>query len=139
MSAYRKLTIVLIVGSLLLTETGCESSAPPKDPAAVTKAMFTAINNGKAETAANFFAEDAELITGFGQPTGLSKIKSFFKLTVIPLKTHIEISELNSSAGNVTGIFIMKSTNEFREPTSMKVIGVVIDGKIKSMTWTSNK
>ena len=139
MSACMRLTVVLLVGSLSLAEIGCAASAPPKDPVAVTKAMFAAINNGKAETAANYFAEDAELITGFGQPTGHAKIKSFFQLTVIPLKTHIEVSELNGSAENVNGIFLMKSINEFREPISMKVIGVVVDGKIKSMTWTSNK
>jgi ketosteroid isomerase-like protein len=125
---------------LLLLLTSCAQAPQATDPVSVTKALFTAINQGKADVAAGYFAEDAELVTGFGQPTGLTKIRDFMKLTVVPMKTRVEVKEVTADGTAVTGVFTMKNnTDVYRNATPMQVIGVVQNGKITSMTWTPVK
>ena len=69
-------------------------------------------------------------------------------MTVVPLKTRVEIKELKVDGENVTGIFFI-SNNDIgnnslttlgtKTVISMKLSGVVQEGKIKTMTWTTNK
>jgi hypothetical protein len=117
----------------------CSPAPQATDPASVTKALFSAINQGKAEVAANSFAKDGEFITAFGQPRGAEKIQAFFKMTLIPLKARVDVKEVKADGENVTGIFTFSSTNLGKDaPIPMKLSGIVQEGKIKTMTWSSN-
>jgi hypothetical protein len=139
--------VLSLVSAALLLLASCAPIPEATDAVSVTKALFTAINQGKAEAAANFFAKDGELITAFGQPQGAVKIHNFFKVTVIPLKTKVEIKDLKVDGENVTGTFAMtnnntgnnSATNPGEKVPLMKLSSVVQEGKIKSMTWTTNK
>ena len=139
----RYLCVLSLVSAALLLLASCAPTLQSTDPVSVTKALFIAINQGKAEKAANFFAKDGELITAFGQPQGAAKIQSFFKVTVIPLKTKVEIKELKADGVNVTGTFAMTNNNTGNNSEKnpgekvpiMKLSGIVQDGKITTMTW----
>ena len=135
-----KIFTILLVTVLLQTIVACKPAGTVTDSISVIKAMFNAINKKQAETAANFFSEDGQLTTGFGQPTGIKKIRDFLQTSWIPLKSHFELKEINASDGTVTGIFTLQNTSDlFHNPTPMQLIAVVQNGKIKSMTWTTKK
>jgi hypothetical protein len=136
----RPVQVCFVVSLFSLVFMACGQGALVTDPVAVTRAMFDAVNRGQSEKAAGYFSADAEIVTGFGQPTGSRKIEAFFKTTVIPMKTHAEIKDLKADGVNVTGVFLMKSSSdEFKNATPMKIIAVVLNGKISSMTWTLQK
>ena len=142
MKSYVRLLGALPVTLLTLLMFSC-SQTQATDPVSETKALINAINQGKAEAASNCFAADGELITAFGQPQGSAKLLSFFKVTVIPLKTRIEIKGLIADGENVTGTFSMTNNdtgnNSATSPSDrivlMKLSGIVHGGKIKTMTW----
>ena len=76
----RKVLGVLAVLSVaLLLLIGCAPTPQATDPVSVTKALFNAINQGKAAAAANCFAKDGEFITAMGQPKGAEKLQFFSK------------------------------------------------------------
>jgi hypothetical protein len=140
MKMHSLLLVALLTAAISGMLISCGAAASNSDPIRVTKDLFDAINRGQAEKAANLFYDDGELVTGFGQPTGLKKIHDFLKLTVIAMKTRVEIKEMKEDGTNVRGIFIMKNiSTEYRNPTAMQVIAVVENGKIKSMTWSPQK
>jgi len=140
MRKYVCVLAILSAALLLQMLVACTPRQQPTDPASVTRALFNAINQGKAEVAANCFAKDGEFIAAFGQPKGAEKIQGFFKMTMIPLKARVEIKELKADGENVTGIFSFSSTNLGHDaPLPMEVIGVVQEGKIKTMTWSTRK
>jgi hypothetical protein len=67
---------------------------------------------------------------------------------LIPMKTKVEIKELEADGENVKGIFEIRNADLGNNseatlgntaPISMKLAGVVQEGKIKSMTWGTNK
>lgn len=139
MKPYAIALAVLLTAVSLRVLTACTPSKPVTDPVAVTKAVFAAINNKQAETAAGYFAEDAQITTAFGQPAGITKILGFLKTTVIPYKMHLEIADISASGDNVTGTFTLKDIAGNQTPTNMQVLAVVTNGKIESMTWTPKK
>jgi hypothetical protein len=133
-------TVVFVAAAVLsVVLSACGSNAPLTDPVAVTRALFDYINRGKAEAAAGLFADDGELVTGFGQPKGQNKIKTFFQTTVIPLKVHLEVKEINLSNGTMLGTFMMQDVSAFKTPTLMEVKAAIQDGRVKSMTWSVKK
>jgi hypothetical protein len=139
MNRRKALLSIFAVCLILALFASCGANVPVTDPIAITKSLFDNINKGKAEAAATLFSEDGELVTGFGQPTGQTKIKGFFQATVIPLKMHLEMKEINISNGTVIGAFVIQDKGEFKTPTLMEVNAVVQTGKIKSMTWSVKK
>jgi hypothetical protein len=139
MNLKRAPRLVFLCGLIFAVFASCGPSAPPTDPIAITRALFDDINRGKVESAASLFSEDGELVTGFGQPTGQSKIKSFFLATVIPMKMHLEMKEVNLSNGSVIGTFLLQDKGEFKTPTMMVVNAAVQAGRITSMTWSVKK
>jgi hypothetical protein len=137
-SILRIMLVLVLVASAAMILT-CVPTAQSKDPAAVTKAVLENINKGRADAAASMFAEDAEFISTLGQPVGVKKIRIFFALSLIALKTRIETHEITANGPNVTGTFTIQSAHFIPVPTLMEVIAVVVDGKVKSMTWTTPK
>lgn len=126
--------------AFLLFAASCAPRAVPTDPVSVTRAVFEAINKGHAETAVSFFAPDAQWITAFGQPSGTQKILGALRDGWIPMKTRLEIKEIQASGDNVTGVFTVQNvSDEFRNPTPLALSAVIQDGKIKTMTWTTKK
>jgi hypothetical protein len=134
------LSIVVILLHILVA---CSSSVQATDPVSVTRGFFDAINKGQGQKAANCFDEDGELIWAHGQPKGSKRLLEYMQKQLIPLKTRVEIKDLKADGENVTGTFTITSTylaSEFPNGVPlMKVIAVVQSGKIKSMTWTTNK
>jgi hypothetical protein len=131
--------ILAMVSAAVLLLIGCAPAPQATDPASIAKGLFDAINNGRAEAAANYFARDGELITAVGQPKGAEKILFFLKMTLVPLKARVEMKEVKADGENVTGRFTFASTNLGKDaPIPMKLSGVVQAGKIKTMTWSSN-
>jgi hypothetical protein len=148
MRKYMSIPAVLPAVLLLLMLVACAPAPKATDPVSVTKVLFDDINKGRAEAATNCFAADGELVTAFGQPRGAEKLRTFFKMGLIPMKTKVEIKELEADGENVKGIFEIRNAdlgNNSEEtlgntaPISMKLAGVVQEGKIKSMTWGTNK
>jgi limonene-1,2-epoxide hydrolase len=134
----RKYIRVLVVLSVaLLAFIAC--SPQPTDPVSVTEAFFTAINQGKAEAAVNCFAKDGELISVFGQPKGIDSLRNYFQKSLIPLKTKLDVVDLKADGENVTGTFIIANSETNNVRVLLKLVGVVQAGKIKTMTWTTNK
>ncbi|HVO39078.1 MAG TPA: nuclear transport factor 2 family protein [Spirochaetia bacterium] len=130
----------MCAAALLLGVASCAPKAVPTDPASVVRAVFEAINQGHGETAASFFAPDAQWITAIGQPSGSQKILSWIRDGWIPLKTRLEIKEIQASGDNVTGVFTVQNvSDEFHSPTPLALSAVVQNGKITSMTWTTKK
>ena len=131
---------VLILSQIVIACTPKQAT----DPASIAKGVFDAINAGKAEAGAGYFAQDAEFVCPWGQPTGATKIGTFFKTNLIPLKTHIDIQELKVEGNNLTGTFKINSVwlkNAFPNevPLNFMVIGTIQNEKITSMTWTAAK
>ena len=129
----------LRIGGLLLTILiGCAPSQQATDPSSVTKALFTAINQGKADAAANCFAKDGEL-TAYGQKYSGQKLRDFITKSLISLGTNIETQELNVDGVKLNGT--IRVTNSWLKPQfpqgipPFSVVVVVQDGKIKSMSW----
>jgi hypothetical protein len=139
MNGKKAILSVFAGGLLLAVLAACGPNVPVTDPVAITRALFDDINRGKAEVAAALFSEDGQLVTGFGQPTGPIKIKTFFQATVIPMKMHLEMKEINLSNGTVIGTFMLQDKGEFKTPTLMEVNAVIQGGKIMSMTWSLKK
>ena len=139
MNSNVKITPVLALIASAAMIFACVPDAQSKDPAAITKAVLENINKGRADAAASMFAEDAEFISGMGQPKGTTKIRNFFALNLIALKTRIETNEMTADGPNVIGTFTIQSPHFLPVPTLMQVVAVVVDGKIRSMTWSAPK
>ena len=139
MNRYKNILMILLIAVSLQFVIACSPGKPITEPVAVTKAVFEAINSKHAEVAASYFAEDAEIITSFGQPVGNLKILNFFRITVIPYKMHLEITNMSISGDNVTGTFTLKDISAYKTPVNMEVLAVVSNGKIKSMSWSPKK
>jgi hypothetical protein len=116
----------------------CTPSPQGTDPISVTKAFFAAINQGKAEAAANCFAKDGEL-TAYGQKYSGQKLRDFFTKSLISLGTQIETQELSVDGVRIDGT--IRVTNSWLKPQFPKgippfsVASIVQDGKIRSMSW----
>jgi hypothetical protein len=131
--------LFLILFACLAILLGCSPSVPPHDPLAVVKAEIAAVNAGHTDTAASLFADDAQIVTGFGQPSGKEKIHSFL-YNLIKLKEHDDIVLLTSDGANVTGNLKIWNQNvgnneaDIQSKASLDVTlkAVVQDGKIVS-------
>jgi hypothetical protein len=132
---------LVIVSLMIIALASC--SPPPTDPASVTKALFTAINQGKADDATNLFAEDGELTAKFAVVYSGQKLRDFFSKTLIPLKTQVDQWQLTVDGINVAGTFRMTSSEiKSGSPNGfqlLQVIGVIQNGKINTMSWTAPK
>jgi hypothetical protein len=118
---------------LLLLLFGCGQSPQPRDPVGVIQAEIQAINRGQADVAAGYFAENGQIISAWGQPTGKDKVKSFISTTLIKLKSHAEVNALASDGSKVTGTITWSTPYEKFPPFGLKA--VVQDGKIASIEW----
>ena len=124
---------VLLLTLLLFSCTQAQAT----DPASVMKALFNAVNQGKADVATNYFAKDAAIISPWGQPSGTKGIHDWFAVGIIPMKTQLKIGEFSVDGVNLAGTFKITDVGFHDEP--FKVMAVIQDGKIKSMTWTGAK
>ncbi len=135
----RPIILVLLFASFFPAHLLADDTvAQATDPIAIVNGLFDTINNVQAEKATSYFADDGQLITAWGQPKGIKKLLGFFTNTMFPLKTQLKVIELNASGVNVTGIFAIKDSGGFTNWGLLKVVSIVQDGKIKSMTWTTN-
>jgi hypothetical protein len=143
MRKYICVLAILLAALLSLTLIACAPTPQATDPASVTKALFNAINQGKAEAAANCFADDGQLIWAFGQPKGTKKLHDYIQNTLIPMKTKLTIITLTADGENATGVFsIANRDTQSQFPNGappLKLDAVVQSGKIKTMTWSTNK
>jgi hypothetical protein len=135
---HKSILALLIAGLLLTILIGCTPSPQATDPISVTKAFFTAINQGKAEAAASCFAKDGEL-TAYGQKYSGQKLREFLTKSLISFGTRIETQKLSVDGVKIDGT--IRVTNSWLKPQFPKGIppfsveGIVQDGKITSMWW----